>query len=190
MIGLFGGAFDPPHNGHLAVARGALDQLGLTRLVVLVSERPGHREVASPSGVRLELARAAFGDLARTSVELDPHARTVDLLRARPDLEDPVIVVGADQLVALPTWKEPDEVLRLARLAVATRPGVDETALVHALSTVSRPERVLRLDIQAVPVSSSAVRARLARSEPVDELVPRAVALLLGRRRRHSGTRG
>lgn len=180
MTGLFGGAFDPPHNGHLAVARGALEELGLERLVVLVAERPGHRQVASPPDVRFELARAAFGGLPRTTVEPDPHARTVDLLRARPDLGDPVVIVGADQLVAFPTWQEPDEVLRLARLAVAARPGIDEMAVERALAAIGSPGRVLRFAVETVPVSSSQVRARLTRGEPVDALVPPGVARLLG----------
>jgi nicotinate-nucleotide adenylyltransferase len=75
-VGLFGGAFDPPHLGHVAVARAAKEELGIPRLVVLVAERPGHKEVHVPAQTRLELARAAFpGD----EVRLDPNARTIDL---------------------------------------------------------------------------------------------------------------
>ena len=180
-IGIFGGAFDPPHNGHLAVARGALEQLDLARLVVLVSERPGHREVASPAPVRLELAQAAFGALERTVVELDPYARTIDLLRARPDLDEPVVIVGADQLAAFATWREPDEVLRLARLGVATRPGVDEGRIARVLGAISAPERVRRFDIEAVDVSSSEVRVRVARGLEIVGLVPAAVAAAVER---------
>ena len=165
------------------MARGALDQLGLDRLVVLVSERPGHRAVVSPVDVRLDLARAAFADLPSTTVELDPHPWTVDLLRARPDFEDPVVIVGADQLAAFPTWREPEEVLRLARLAVATRPGVDIDALERALGALGAlRERVLRFAAGPVPVSSSELRARLAAGKPIDDLVPPAVTRLLAAR--------
>jgi nicotinate-nucleotide adenylyltransferase len=123
-------------------------------------------------------------------VELDPHARTVDLLRSRPDLEEPVVIVGADQLAAFGTWREPDEVLRLARLAVATRPGVDEAAVARALAGVARPERVTRFDVEPVLVSSSELRARLARGERVDAFVPPAVAELLTRRAGEVPARG
>jgi nicotinate-nucleotide adenylyltransferase len=174
--GLFGGAFDPPHNGHVAVARGALAQLGLARLLVLVSERPGHREVVSDAAVRLRLAEAAFAGLPRTAVEVDRFARMVDLLRARPELTDPVVVVGADQLADFPSWKEPDEVLRLAHLAVATRPGIDEAGVAGALEVVARRERVTRFEIEPVAVSSSDLRARVARSESIERFVPPAVA--------------
>ena len=62
MTGLYGGAFDPPHAGHVEVARAAKERFGLPRLVVLVSERPGHKGVHLPAGVRLDLAGVAFPD--------------------------------------------------------------------------------------------------------------------------------
>ena len=119
MTVLYGGAFDPPHLGHVAVADAARERLETPRLVVLVSERPEHRDVVAPVEFRLELARAAFqGD----DVHLDPYPRTVDLLR-RESFPDPIFVIGADQFAGFLSWKEPEEVLSLARLAVATRPG-------------------------------------------------------------------
>ena len=78
-VGLFGGAFDPPHLGHVAVARSAKNELDLLRFVVLVAERPAHKDVLLPAQTRLDLARAAFPD---DEVRLDPYPRTVDLLRA------------------------------------------------------------------------------------------------------------
>src|SRR5207253_2160006 len=103
VIGLFGGAFDPPHNGHVALARAAKQELGLERLLVLVSADPGHKRVETPAAIRLELARAAFPD---DDVQLDEHARTVDLLRAHPEWTDPVFVVGADEFAGFLAWKE------------------------------------------------------------------------------------
>lgn len=179
MTGLFGGAFDPPHHGHVAVARGALDQLGLERLLVLVTEQPGHRSVTTPPALRLQLAEVAFSELPRTTVELDPFPRTVDLLRARPELGDPVVVVGADQLAAFATWKEPAEVLRRATLAVAARPGVDEELVQAARSAFSGRARIREFAVEQVPVSSSELRARVSRGEPIDGLVPPAVASLV-----------
>ena len=81
MVGLYGGSFDPPHLGHVELARRAKDELGFERLVVLVSADPGHKRVETPADVRLRLARAAFPD---DEVLLDTAARTVDTLRAHP----------------------------------------------------------------------------------------------------------
>lgn len=172
MVGVFGGAFDPPHNGHLALADAAKVRFGFGRLLVLVSATPGHRDVHSPVEARLELARLAFPE---ETVELDEHARTVDMLRARK-LEDPVIVIGGDELVAFPTWKEPDAVLELARLAVATRPGFERDALEAVRASLGRPDRVELFEIEPVPVSSTDIRRRVSEGEPIDSLVPAAVA--------------
>src|SRR6185503_790997 len=98
---------DPPHNGHVALVRAARERLGLDDVVVLVAAAPGHRATHCPAEVRLALARLAF---PRARVELDGHARTVDLLSEKR-WPDPVFLIGADQLEAFPTWKEPDVVL-------------------------------------------------------------------------------
>ena len=99
MTGLFGGAFDPPHVGHVALSRRALEHFALEQLVVLVSEAPWHKEVPTPAAVRLELARAAF---PFAEVEVDPYPSTVELLEAR-SFGDPLVLIGADQLAAFHT---------------------------------------------------------------------------------------
>jgi nicotinate-nucleotide adenylyltransferase len=169
-VGLFGGAFDPPHNGHVAVVAAAKLAFDLPRLVVLVAERPGHKDVHAPADVRLELARAAFPD---DEVRLDPYARTVDLLRAER-FDDPLFIVGADQLRDFPAWKEPEEVLRLARLAVATRPGYPREQ--------AESERILYFEVEPNPAASRAIRAAAAAGEPLEGLVPEAVARLIRER--------
>ena len=81
-LGLYGGAFDPPHRGHVELARRAREELGLERIIVLVAASPGHKHVDTPAATRLRLAQAAFPD---DEVVLDEHARTVDTLRAHPE---------------------------------------------------------------------------------------------------------
>ncbi len=171
-VGVFGGTFDPPHNGHVAVVHGAERHFAFERLLVLVAADPGHRTVHSPADARLALARLAFPEHA---VELDWHARTVDLLRAR-HLDDPVFLIGGDELTEFPNWKEPDAVLELTRVGVATRPGYPLDALEAVRMALSRPDRVVFFETEPVPVSSTDVRARVARGEAVDDLVPAAVA--------------
>lgn len=170
-IGVLGGAFDPPHNGHVALARAALEQLDLDRLLVLVVADPGHKRATTPPEARLELARLAFEDDPRIEVELDPHARTVDSLEAR-GLPDPLFVLGADEFAGFLGWKRPERVLELARLAVAERPGVPDERVREAHERLPAPGRVSFFELEPTPVSSTMIRERLARGEPVDEIVP------------------
>jgi nicotinate-nucleotide adenylyltransferase len=163
-VGIFGGAFDPPHNGHVALARTAMERLDLDRLEVTVVVAPGHKETVASAEHRLELARLAFAGLG--TVEPEPHEYTVDALEFH-SYEDPVFLIGADELASFGSWKEPERVLELARLGVATRPGY-------------RPEtaspRIEIFELEPYPVSSSEIRERVRRGEPIDGLVPDAVA--------------
>jgi nicotinate-nucleotide adenylyltransferase len=175
VTGLLGGTFNPPHNGHLALARAAQEHFGLGDLVVLVAERPGHKEVQLDAGTRLKLAQAAFPDY---KVEPDPHERTVDTLRAG-DWSEPLFLIGADQFVDFLTWKDPEGVLALARIGVATRPGYPRQRLDAVLQQLSRPDRVEMFEIEPVPISSGEIRDRVRRGESIDGLVPPAVAELI-----------
>lgn len=176
--GLFGGAFDPPHYGHVALAREARRRFGLDRLVVLVSIDPEHKAVETPAAARLALAEAAFpGD----DVQLDEHPRTVDMLRAG-GWDDPLLLVGADQLADFRRWKEPDAVLDMARVAVATRPGLGLEQLADALQQLGRPDRIELFEIEPWAVASRDLRARVAAGESLDGLVPPAVAEEIERR--------
>ena len=170
MIGILGGTFDPPHNGHVALAKAALAQLPIDELSVLVIEQPGHRGVVADPHTRLRLAEAAFTGM---SVRLDPHSFTVDAVRAGGFGEDPLFIVGADQAAGFGQWREPDEILKRVKLAVGTRAG-------YPLPDLSRfGDRVVAFDLASPDVSSSEVRKRIAAGEPIDDLVPPAVARLI-----------
>lgn len=173
--GFLGGVFDPPHVGHLALARAAIDGLDLERLTVLVAADPGHKRVATPAQIRLELAALAFAAIPGVDVELDRHARTVDTLEERrPDRA--YFVIGADELADFWSWKRPERVLELVRLAVAMRPGVSDERLREVLARFPSPDRVTVFEMEPVPVSSSEIRDRVARGERIDGLVPPLVA--------------
>ena len=174
-LGILGGAFDPPHVGHVALARSAIEHFHLDRLLVLVVEDPGHKRTATPAEARLELARLAFDDVPETEVELDRHARTVDSLEALMP-QDAVFLIGADELADLPGWKRPERVLELVRLGVATRPGVPEDRLRDARARLPAPGRIEYFEMQPVAVSSTDIRARVRQGESIDGLVPPKVA--------------
>jgi nicotinate-nucleotide adenylyltransferase len=164
VIGLLGGRFDPPHNGHVALARAALEQLPIERLVVLVAERPAHDPVVASAEDRLRMAEAAFAGLGE--VQLDPHPYTVDAVRGGR-FGDAYFIVGADQAAAFRDWKEPDEILRWVELAVGTRSGY---------------EGAITFELDSPNVSATDVRERVGRGEPIDDLVPPAVAAIIDER--------
>ena len=179
-VGVFGGAFDPPHVGHVALAGRGIEHFRLDRLLVRVVEEPGHKDVDTPPQIRLHLAELAFAPLDEAEVALDPFARTVDSLQAL-GLEDPLFLVGADEFATFLSWKEPERVLARARLGVATRPGIERAQLDRVLAALGRSERVSFVELEPVPVSSSEIRARAAVGEPIDGLVPASVAAEIAR---------
>jgi len=179
-VGILGGAFDPPHVGHVALAREAVGHFRLDRLLVRVVADPGHKEVDTAPEIRLALAELAFAAIEVAEVTLDLFSRTVDSLEALA-LDDPIFLLGADELEALPTWTRPDRVLELARIGAATRPGTDRADLERVIATLSRPDRVELFPIAPLAVSSSEIRDRVGAGLPINDLVPAAVAVEIGR---------
>lgn len=186
-VGVFGGMFDPPHLGHVAVARAAPAALGLDVLLVTVARSPAHRDApVAPAADRLDMARAAFSGLPRVEVS-DLELRragptyTVDTLEALVD-EEPasriVLVLGADAAASLGSWHRAGDVARLAEVAIVPRPGADAPA----------PEgfRWRVLEMTPVDLSSTAVREALGRGEDPSRLVPREIVPLLAARRLYS----
>jgi nicotinate-nucleotide adenylyltransferase len=175
VIGILGGTFDPPHNGHVALAEAALQELDLDELVVLLVDNPGHRPCVEDAETRLALAEAAFAGVPRTRVERDENPYTVDAVSSGR-FGDAVFVVGADEGAAFPLWKDPDEILRWVRLAVGTRSGYPPPDLQRY------GDRVISFELVSPPISSNVVRARIREGKPVDDLVPSDVAHLIGER--------
>lgn len=165
VTGVFGGRFDPPHVGHVSLARTAIARFGIDDLHVAVVADAAHKPSEASAADRLAMAALAFAELG-AAVELEEHRYTVDALEAA-GYADPVFLIGADELVAFPTWKRPERVLELARLGVATRPG-------YTPATTS--PRIQLFELEPQPISSSEVRERARRGEPLDGLVPPAVA--------------
>ena len=186
---ILGGAFDPPHDGHVALALTAIRHFGAGRLLVRVVEAPGHKRVEASATDRLALTEIAFAAVAGAEVSLDPFARTVDSLEAL-GLDDPVFLIGADEFASFLEWKRPERVLELVRLGVATRPGYPRSTLDSVLASLAHPERVEFFLLEPFPVSSSEIRGRVARGEPLEGLVPLDVAAEIERRglyRRQAG---
>jgi nicotinate-nucleotide adenylyltransferase len=186
--GLLGGTFNPPHNAHVLLARTAKAHFGLDELRVLVAANPPHKDVDVDADTRVALTKLAFPD---DIVVRDDHPYSIDTVSGFG--EDAVFLVGADQFASFLTWRHPDELLEKVRLGVATRPGYPREVLDRVLSQLRRPERVELFDMEPAPISSSDIRGRLALGEPIDDLVPEAVAReieRLGLYRRNRGYSG
>jgi nicotinate-nucleotide adenylyltransferase len=184
-VGLLGGAFDPPHLGHVELGRDALSRFDLEQLVVVVTGRPPHKLVETGAETRLRLAEAAFSGLdgaqvSRWEIDRGEPSYTVDTVRwANERWGDVAFIVGADKFCGFLDWKDPDGVVKHARLLVASRPGFPQERLDEVLAGLARPERVEFFEIQPLPISSREIRARVAQGEPIDDLVPPAVANLI-----------
>lgn len=188
-LGVLGGTFNPPHLAHLLCASEAAEQLGLERVLLVPANEPPHKEVPDDPGpeVRAALCDAAVaGDerLAVSRVELERGGRsyTVDTLRALRDAHRGAelwFIVGGDMAMSLPTWREPGEILRLARLAVAERSGAVRRDIADRLRA-ELPGAEERIDFFAMPrvdVSSSEIRRRVGEGRGVRYLVPDAVGV-------------
>ena len=168
-VGLLGGTFDPVHNAHLAMARAALEQLKLDRILFIPTGAQHYRNPAAASDEhRLAMLRLAIGGEPRYEIdtrELMPGATgyTVDTLVGL-QLEKPYLLMGADQYAKLGSWYRPEEVRRLSRIAVFARPGIP---LEEGVKTIAMPP---------MKVSASEIRARVARGEDISPLVPPGVA--------------
>jgi nicotinate-nucleotide adenylyltransferase len=188
-IGVLGSAFNPPHLGHLALAQEALWQLGLGEVVFVPTGEAPHKRIVDDPGreLRMAMTRLAAADDSRFSVsssEVDREGpsytyETLEALaRERGDTEL-VFVMGADAAVGLESWKNPERVVGLARLAVARRAGVSDADVDAVLGSLGCEGQATMLEMPQFGVSSSTVRERAKRGRPLRYLVPEPVARLI-----------
>jgi nicotinate-nucleotide adenylyltransferase len=183
---VLGSAFNPPHLGHLALAKEALWQLGLDEVILVPTGEAPHKRIADDPGrgARMEMARRAAAEDERFSVsalevEREGPSYTYETLEAlaedRVDTQL-VFVMGADAAVGLESWRNPERVTELASLAVARRAGVSEADVAAVLRSLGAEERATTLEMPQFGVSSSAVRERARQGRPLRFLVPDSVA--------------
>ena len=196
-MGILGGAFNPPHIGHLVCAQEALLQLSLDRVVFVPTGEPPHRTLDDDPGTetRLEMVELAIADdprFAASRIELDRSgpsytADTLAELRAAEPDDELFLVLGADQAATLPDWHEPERVLEQATVAVVARVSSNRNAVAIKLARLRGADRVRYLEMPLIQVSSTAVRRRVARGEPIRYLVPDKVVSLIGARGLYAG---
>ena len=190
-LGLIGGTFDPPHYGHLVAAQEAAWQLDLERVLwVPAGQNPlKQSDVTSSAEDRCEMVSRAIEDnplfeLSRLDMDRPGPSFTADLLRA---LQQPgqelFFLVGADILPELHRWREPYEVLRLARLVVVNRPDAPVPDIRQLDETLpGARDRVDLVFIPGVSVSARYLRARVAAGQPIKYLTPPSVEAYIAER--------
>jgi len=191
-LGVFGGTFDPVHVGHLVAAVNARHALGLDRVLLVVANQPWqkHARAVTPAPDRFAVVEAAVTNmegLEASAVEVERGgpsytADTLDELSRRyPDAEL-FLVIGADVADELDSWERMEAVRELATLVVVNRPGVRPTKPLSGWKAVS-------VEIPALDISSTDLRARAANGRPLDFLVPEPAVRLIRQRGLYAGGR-
>lgn len=191
---VLGGSFDPIHMGHLEIAEAVGTRLGIERVLLLLSPRPPHKaadDLSAPAHrermVEAAIAGRSGWRLCRLELEREGVGYTIDTLRElREGGIEPIFVVGGDSLVELPTWKDWQAMIAEFDLAVVDRrdkPAIGLAPQVQArliepeaFDAAGRGGRIVRVATDPIPISSSEIRRRAARGEPIDALVPPGVA--------------
>jgi nicotinate-nucleotide adenylyltransferase len=189
---VLGGAFNPPHVGHLLLAREARWQLGLERVLLMVTGRAPHKTIDPEPGpkVRLELAEAAAEDepgVEASALEVEREGLsysylTLEQLHEQDPARELVLLLGADMAAGLSGWKRPDRILELARLGVVPRPGIDADAVRAELGRLGAADRAEMIEMPLCGASSTEIRERAAAGRPLRHLVPEAVERLISER--------
>jgi nicotinate-nucleotide adenylyltransferase len=185
-VGILGGAFNPPHIGHLILAQEAYSQLGLEQVLFMPYGEPSHRVLEDDPGpeVRLRMCEAAVGadprfEASRIEIDRGGAVYTVDTLRELSEVkpgDELFLLLGGDQAAALRSWRSPEEVLSLAVVAVAERDEWRRAEIVERLGPLCSEERLRFFDMPRIDISSSMVRLRAHAGRPIRYLVPEKVA--------------
>ena len=184
-IGILGGTFDPPHIGHLILAQHALDAIGFSQLLFIPAADPPHKqqETKSPVEHRLAMLDCAIVDnphFAISRVDVDrpgPHYSVdmVRLLQAEYPQAELYFIMGGDSLRDLPKWHQPQELIRLCKIAVMRRPQSTISPTMHNDTLPELAGRLTIVDAPLIDVSSTAIVARCAAGNSIRYLVPDAV---------------
>jgi nicotinate-nucleotide adenylyltransferase len=183
-VGVMGGTFNPIHIGHLVTAEEALYAFSLDEVIFVPAGQPWqkHRDVAEAEHRYLMTVIATASNphfrVSRLEIDRPGPTYTVETLRAlRAELGEAELyfITGADAILQILSWKDPEEVLAEARFVAATRPGYDLDRLEKELP-LGFEERVHIFEIPALAISSTDIRLRVSEGRPIRYLLPEAVA--------------
>lgn len=213
-LGIFGGTFDPIHLGHLILAETARERCGLDKVWFVPAGEPPHkRGRRTPVSDRLELVRLAIAGHADFELcELDarrpgPHysVELLELARGERPEAELYFLIGADSLLDLPTWREPERIARMATIVVANRPGIDApipgmvgggdeagaeagARMAARFGPEARPFRFV--EIPPIGIASRELRRDVAEGRSIRYRVPRAVEMVIRAKNLYRGSEG
>lgn len=181
-LGILGGTFDPIHNGHLIIAQALLEQLKLARLLFLISARPPHKKTATmaPWEDRLQMVRLALqGDprfgISDLEIQREGPSYTVETMEKLQNQYGHryrvLFVIGADSILEIFNWREPQRLLETSSLVVVPRPGFDLAQLDPRVA-----EKVTLIHAPLIEISSTEIRRRVRQGRSIRYLLPQRVA--------------
>lgn len=185
-IGIMGGTFNPPHTGHINAARAAREELSLSRLVFIPSAVPPHKQMAEFSATTEQrlymthlMAEELSCEVSDMEISRGGTSYTVDTLRelrAKNPADELWFVMGTDMFLTLEKWREPEEIMRLARIAVAPRNDADRESLMqHAKYLAEKYGAVSHvMKTAALEISSTEIRDAIKNGNP-SEYLPKSV---------------
>ena len=197
-IGIFGGTFDPVHQGHMIIAEQVMAELGLDRMMFVPGGIPPHKEASSVRAAaedRFAMVEAAVAENERFSadrVEVDAgrpmhSVETVGILKKRSPEHEWFFVTGADEVSNLLSWKEPDRLLEEVVMVAATRPGYDLSKLGHLEAGLRNFDRIFPVECTRVDISATVIRRRMLQGKSIRYLVPEAAREIIIKRRLYEG---
>ena len=186
-IGIYGGTFSPPHNGHVAAARAFMEQMWLDILYVIPTAIPPHKEmeISVDSAHRLEMCRRAFSDMegvyvSDMEIKRGGKSYTVDTLRELSGKDRRLFFLcGTDMMLTLDEWREPEEIFRLC-YPVYIRREADRSLDARIVAKIAEYQEkygkvVRRIVTEPMELASADVRAALRAGQSVDRMIPGAV---------------
>jgi len=184
-LGLMGGTFDPIHLGHLVVAEEAREQFRLDRVVFVPNRQPPHKKDYQVTEAEhryamcvLATASNPFFEVSREELERPGPSYTVDTIRAFRARVGPntelYFITGADAVLEIMSWREPDVILGEAHLVAVHRPGFDLGRLA-AVVGAERAARILTMPMPGIEISSTELRRRVAEGRSIRHLTADAV---------------
>lgn len=195
-IGILGGTFDPVHFGHLHAAKHALSGLDLDQVLFVPAGQPWQKQSvhASAQDRFAMVSLAVQGDnrcaVSRIEIDREGPTYTIDTLRALrswPQYEqaDLFFITGADAIAEIDSWKDHDQLAKLAEFVAVTRPGCGPT-VDSERACLDVP--VVRLDVPGFDISSTVIRERICRGQSIDDLTPANVVRYIDKHRLYSQT--